>query len=56
MQEWLVFSNYAPESNLISTFVIALFFENIVFVFLDYTPESNLIRGSVRSGSGLSPE
>ena len=34
VQEWLVFSDYAPESNLIPTFVIVLFFKKIVFVFL----------------------
>ena len=47
MQEWLVFSDYAPESNLIPTFVIVPFFENFVFVFVffDYAPEAYLIRG-----------
>ena len=47
MQEWLVFSDYAPESNLIPTFVIVPFFENFVFVFVffNYAPEAYLIRG-----------
>ena len=45
VQEWLVFSDYAPESNLIPTFVIVPFFENFVFVFvfLNYAPEGYLI-------------
>ena len=45
MQEWLVFSDYAPESNLIPTFVIVPIFENFVFVFvfLNYAPEAYLI-------------
>ena len=43
MQEWLVFSDYAPESNLIPTFVIVPFFKKIVFVFLNHAPETYLI-------------
>ena len=42
MQEWLVFSDYAPESNLIPTFVIVPFFV-FVFVFFNYAPEAYLI-------------
>ena len=41
MQEWLVFSDYAPESNLIPTFVIVPFFNK--FVFLNHAPETYLI-------------
>ena len=47
MQEWLVFSDYAPESNLIPTFVIVPFVENFVFVFVfvffNYAPEMYLL-------------
>ena len=43
VQEWLVFSDYAPESNLIPTFVIVPFFKKIVFVFLNHAPETYLI-------------
>ena len=41
MQEWLVFSDYAPESNLIPTFVIVPFFKKFVFVFLNRAPETH---------------